>query len=152
EELANINGVSERKAKKFGASIVHIIANYVEENDIIKPEDFVVKTTGSNSALKLYIIQNVDRKLPLTVIAEGKHLSMEELIKEMEAIVYSGTKLDISYWIDEILEDYQQEAIEDYFLESDSDKIDLALEEFEDEYEEEELRLYRIRFISEKAN
>lgn len=152
EELANINGVSEGKAKKFGTSIVHLIANYVEENDIIKPEDFVVKTTGSNSALKLYIIQNVDRKLPLTVIAEGKHLSMEELIKEMEAIVYSGTKLDISYWIDEILEDYQQEEIEDYFLESDSDKIDLALEEFEDEYEEEELRLYRIRFISEKAN
>lgn len=152
EELANIHGVSEGKAKKFGASFIRLIADYVEDNDIIKPEDYVIRTTGSNSALKLYIIQNVDRKLPLTVIAEGKHLSMEELIKEMEAIVYSGTKLDISYWLDDMLEDYQQEELEEYFLDVDSDKIELALEEFEDEYEEEELRLYRIRFISEKAN
>ncbi|HLW15567.1 MAG TPA: ATP-dependent DNA helicase RecQ [Flavobacteriaceae bacterium] len=152
EELANVNGVGDGKAKKFGSSMVKLIANYVEENDIIKPEDFVVRTTGSNSALKLYIIQNVDRKLPLDLIAEGKHLTVDELIKEMEAIVFSGTKLDISYWLDEVLEDYQQEEIEEYFLETDSDKIDVALEEFEDEYEEEELRLYRIRFMSEKGN
>ncbi len=152
DELANINGVGEGKAKKFGSSIIKLIADYVEENDIIKPEDFVVRTTGSNSALKLYIIQNVDRKLPLTVIAEGKHLTMDELIKEMEAIVYSGTKLDIAYWVDEMLDDDAQDELEEYFLEVDSDKIDLALEEFDDEYEEEELRLYRIRFISEKAN
>lgn len=152
EELANVVGVGDGKAKKFGASILKLIANYVEENDIIKPEDFVVRTTGSNSALKLYIIQNVDRKLPLDLIAEGKHLTVDELIKEMEAIVFSGTKLDISYWLDEILEDYQQEEIEEYFLETDSDKIDVALEEFEDEYDEEELRLYRIRFMSEKGN
>lgn len=152
EELANVNGVGDGKAKKFGASIIKLIANYVEENDIIKPEDFVVRTTGSNSALKLYIIQNVDRKLPLDLIAEGKHLTVDELIKEMEAIVFSGTKLDISYWLDEMLEDYQQEEIEEYFLETESDKIDAALEEFEDEYDEEELRLYRIRFMSEKGN
>lgn len=152
EELSNVNGVGEGKAKKFGASILKLIADYVEENGIIKPEDFVVRTTGSNSALKLYIIQNVDRKLPFTVIAEGKQMSMDELIKEMEAIVFSGTKLDIAYWLDEMLEDHQQEDLEEYFLETNSDKIDVALEEFEDEYDEEELRLYRIRFISEKGN
>lgn len=152
EELANVNGVGDGKAKKFGGSIIKLIADYVEENDIIKPEDFVVRTTGSNSALKLYIIQNVDRKLPLDLIAEGKHLTVDELIKEMEAIVFSGTKLDISYWLDEMLEDYQQEEIEEYFLDTESDKIDVALEEFEDEYDEEELRLYRIRFMSEKGN
>lgn len=152
EELANVNGVGEGKAKKFGKTIIHLIANYVEENDIIKPEDFVVRTTGSNSALKLYIIQNVDRKLPFTVIAEGKRMSMEELIKEMEAIVFSGTKLDIAYWLDDMLEDYQQEDLEEYFMEAESDKINIALEEFDGEYDEEELRLYRIRFVSEKGN
>lgn len=152
EELSNVVGVGDGKARKFGASIIKLIADYVEENDIIKPEDYVVRTTGSNSALKLYIIQNVDRKIPLNVIAEGKHLTTDELIKEMEAIVYSGTKLDISYWLDELLEDYQQEEIEDYFLDTDSDKIDVALEEFDYEYDEEELRLFRINFMSEKGN
>lgn len=152
EELSNVVGVGDGKAKKFGRSIVKLIAEYVEENDIIRPEDFVVRTTGTNSALKVYIIQNVDMKKPLNIIADGKQLSMEELIKEMEAIVYSGTKLDIGFWVDEILEEDQQEELEEYFLDVDSDKIELALEEFDGDYEEEELRLYRIRFISEKAN
>ncbi|MCT8340844.1 DNA helicase RecQ [Flavobacteriaceae bacterium TK19130] len=152
DELSNVHGVGESKAKKFGQPFLDLIERYVEENDIIRPDDFVVKSTGSNSALKLYIIQNVDRKLPLDTIADGKGLDMNEFIKEMEAIVYSGTKLNIDYWLEDILDEDQQEEIHDYFLEAETDKIDVAMEEFDGEYEEEELRLYRIKFISEVAN
>lgn len=152
EELANVHGVGEGKAKKYGKPFVKLIQQYVEENDIIRPEDFVVKSTGSNSSLKLYIIQNVDRKLALPDIANAKGLEMSEFIKEMEAIVYSGTKLNIDYWIDEVLDEDQQEEIHDYFLEAETDKIDDAMEEFDGEYDEEELRLYRIKFISEVGN
>lgn len=102
--------------------------------------------------MKLYIIQNVDRKLGLDDIAKAKGLSMDDLLKEMEQIVYSGTKLNIKYWIDEILDEDQQEEIHDYFMESESDKIDLALKEFDGDYDTEELRLMRIKFISEVAN
>ena len=112
----------------------------------------MVKSTGANSGLKLYIIQNVDRKLALDDISKAKGLSMDDLLKEMEQIVYSGTKLNISYWIDEILDEDQQEEIHDYFMESESDKIDLALKEFDGDYDTEELRLMRIKFISEVAN
>jgi ATP-dependent DNA helicase RecQ len=152
EELSNIHGVGEGKAKKFGKEFIELISNYVEENDIFRPDDLVVKSTGANSALKLYIIQNVDRKLALDTIASGKGMEMNEFIREMEAIVYSGTKLNISYWIDDMLDEDQQEEIHDYFLEAETDKIDEAIDEFDGEYEEEELRLYRIKFISEVAN
>ncbi|SDS24989.1 ATP-dependent DNA helicase RecQ [Gillisia sp. Hel1_33_143] len=152
EELSNIHGVGEGKAKKFGEDFVALISDYVKDNDIVRPDDLVVKTTGANSGLKLYIIQNVDRKLPLDDIASAKGMSMNDFIKEMEAIVYSGTKLNIDYWIDEILDDDQQEEIHEYFLEADSDKIEVALEEFDGDYDDEELRLYRIKFISEVAN
>jgi ATP-dependent DNA helicase RecQ len=152
EELSNVHGVGESKAKKYGAPFVELISTYVEENDIVRPDDIVVKSTGSNSALKLYIIQNIDRKLPLDDIANSKGMSMNDFIKEMEAIVYSGTKLNINYWIDEILDEDDQEAIHEYFMESHSDKISDAIEEFDGDYEEEELRLYRIKFISEVAN
>ncbi len=152
DELSNINGVGEGKAKKYGKDFVELIGRYVEDNDITRADDLVVKTTGANSGLKLYIIQSVDRKLPLDDIASAKGMEMTEFIREMEAIVYSGTKLNIGYWIDEILDEEQQEEIHDYFLESETDKIEDALEEFDGEYEEEELRLYRIRFISEVAN
>jgi ATP-dependent DNA helicase RecQ len=118
----------------------------------MRPDDFIVKSTGSNSALKLYIIQNVDRKLPLTDIASSKGLEMPDFIKEMEAIVYSGTKLNISYWIDDILDEDQQEEVHEYFLEAETDNIETAMEEFEGDYDVEELRLYRIKFISEVAN
>lgn len=151
-ELSNVHGVGEGKAKKYGSSFVDLIASYVEENDIERPDDFVVKSTGTNSALKLYIIQNVDRKLPLDDIAQAKGLEMPDFIKEMEAIVYSGTKLNIDYWIDEILDEDQQEEIHDYFLEAETDKIDVAMDEFDGDYDDEELRLYRIKFISEVAN
>ncbi|TPV32911.1 RecQ family ATP-dependent DNA helicase [Paucihalobacter ruber] len=152
EELSNVHGVGESKAKKYGAPFVELISTYVEENDIMRPDDIVVKSTGSNSALKLYIIQNIDRKLPLDDIANSKGMSMGDFIKEMEAIVYSGTKLNISYWVDEILDEDDQEAIHEYFMESQSDKISDAVEEFDGDYEEEDLRLYRIKFISEVAN
>ena len=152
DELSNVHGVGESKAKKYGKDFVDLIADYVEENDIVRPDDMVVKSTGSNSALKLYIIQNVDRKLPLDDIASAKGMEMPEFIGEMESIVYSGTKLNIDYWIDEILDEDQQEEIHDYFMESDSDKISDAIEEFDGDYDDEELRLYRIKFISEVAN
>jgi ATP-dependent DNA helicase RecQ len=152
DELSNVHGVGEGKAKKYGASFIKLIQKYVEENDVMRPDDFIVKSTGSNSALKLYIIQNVDRKLPLSDIAKSKGLEMREFIKEMEAIVYSGTKLNISYWIDDILDEDQQEEIHDYFIEAKSDNIEAAMEEFDGEYDIEELRMYRIKFISEVGN
>ncbi|MFZ0490777.1 MAG: DNA helicase RecQ [Salegentibacter sp.] len=152
DELGNIHGVGEGKAKKYGKEFVALIQQYVEDNDITRPDDLVVKTTGVNSALKLYIIQNVDRKLPLDDIAAAKGMEMNDFIKEMEAIVYSGTKLNIDYWLEDILDEDQQEEIHEYFLEAETDKIDAAMEEFEGEYDVEELRLYRIKFISEVAN
>ncbi|WP_108803542.1 ATP-dependent DNA helicase RecQ [Aquimarina sp. Aq107] len=152
EELGNVHGVGEGKAKKYGKEFVALISKYVDENDIMRPDDFVVKSTGANSGLKLYIIQNVDRKLPLDDIAAAKGMDMPEFIKEMEAIVYSGTKLNITYWIDEILDEDQQEEIHEYFIEAENDKIDTAIEEFDGDYDDEELRLYRIKFISDVAN
>ncbi|AXB55336.1 DNA helicase RecQ [Flavobacterium fluviale] len=151
-ELYNIHGVGEGKAKKYGSEFVALISRYVEDNDIIRPDDLVVKSTGVNSANKLYIIQNIDRKLPLSDIASAKGLTMDTLIKEMEQIVYSGTKLNIKYWIDDMLDDDQQEEIHDYFMESESDKIEDALKEFDGDYDIDELRLMRIKFISEVAN
>ncbi len=152
DEMATIFGVGEGKAKKYGREFTELIQKYVEEHDILKPDDLVVKSTGSNSALKLYIIQNVDRKLPLDDIASAKGLEMDDFIKEMEVIVYSGTKLNIDYWIDDLFDEDQQEELHDYFLESDTDNIEEALNEFDGDYDEDELRLYRIKFISEVAN
>ena len=152
DELSNVHGVGDGKAKKYGKDFIELISSYVEEHDIIRPDDMVVKSTGTNSAIKLYIIQNVDRKLPLDDIASAKGMDMPDFIKEMEAIVYSGTKLNINYWIDEILDEDQQEEIHEYFMESETDKISDAIEEFDGDYDDEELRLYRIKFISEVAN
>lgn len=152
DELSNVHGVGEGKAKKYGKEFVDLIKRYVEDNDIIRPDDLVVKSTGANSANKLYIIQNIDRKLALTDIASAKGLSMDALLKEMEQIVYSGTKLNIKYWIDELLDDEQQEEIYDYFMESESDNIENALKEFDGDYDIDELRMMRIKFISEVAN
>ncbi len=152
EELSNIHGVGENKARKYGKEFVELIARYVKDEDILRPDDLVVKSTGSHSGLKLYIIQSIDRKLPLDDISSAKGMEMSEFIKEMEAIIYSGTKLNINYWVDEILDEEQQEEIHEYFLEAESDKIEDAMKEFDGEYDLEELRLYRIKFISEVAN
>lgn len=152
EELKTINGVGEGKAVKYGKQFLISIKEYVNKNDILKPDDLIVKSTGSNSALKLYMIQNVDRKLPLDDIAAAKGMNMIKFVEEMETIVFSGTKLNISYWIDEILDEDQQEELNDYFMNAMTDDITSALEEFEGDYEEEEIRLFRIKFISEVAN
>tara|TARA_B100000767_G_C19777893_1_gene543807 strand:+ start:6293 stop:8479 length:2187 start_codon:yes stop_codon:yes gene_type:complete len=152
DELKNINGVGEGKAIKFGNQFLIAIKDYVEENDIIRPDDLIVKSTGANSAIKLYIIQNVDRKLPLDEIADAKGMKMIKFIEEMEKIVFSGTKLNISYWIDEILDEDQQEELNDYFMDAESDDIIQVMDEFEGDYEEEEIRLFRIKFMSDVAN
>ena len=152
QELTNVHGIGEGKAKKYGSEFVKLIERYVEENDIVRAEDLIVKTTGSNSALKLFIIQNIDRKLPLLDIAQAKGLEMDEFLKEMEQIVYSGTKLNIDYWVNEIFDEEQQEELHEYFMEAESDKISLASKEFAGDYEDDELRIYRLKFISEVAN
>ena len=152
EELATIYGVGEGKARKFGQPFVELISKYVAENNIVRPEDFIVKSTANKSALKIFIIKNTDRKIPLDDIASAKGLTMDELLKEMEQIVYMGTKLNIDYYLEDIFDEDQIEELHDYFMEAESDKISAAMEEFEGEYEDEELRMYRIKFISDIAN
>ena len=152
EDLYHVHGVGDGKAKKFGKEFVELIARYVEENDILRPDDLVVKSTGTNSALKLFIIQNTDKKLPLIDIAKAKGLTMEELTKELESIVYSGTKLNIDYCLGNMLDEDQQEEIHDYFMEAKTDNIQAALDEFDGDYDEDELRLMRVKFISDVGN
>ena len=152
EELSKVHGVGEGKARKFGRDFVKLISNYVDENEVLRPDDLIVKSTGINSSLKLFIIQNTDKKLPLIDIAKSKGLEMKELIKEMEVIIFSGTKLNIVYSLDDLLDEDQQEEIHDYFMEAETDDIEKALEEFDGDYDEEELRLMRIKFINEVAN
>ena len=129
-----------------------MIAKHVDENNIDRPDEMVVKSAGKNSSLKLFIIQGIDRKLSVEDIAQSKSMQVEELISEMETIVYSGTKLDLSYCIDDYLDEDQQDELYDYFIESESDDIEQALTEFHGEYDEFELKLFRIKFLSDLAN
>ncbi|MEE9409058.1 MAG: RecQ family ATP-dependent DNA helicase [Polaribacter sp.] len=152
DEMSKVHGVGEGKARKFGKEFVAIISTYVDENDVLRPDDLIVKSTGVNSGLKLYIIQNTDRKLPLEDIAKSKGKEMNDLIKEMEVIIYSGTKLNIDYAIDDLLDEDQQEEIHEYFMEAETDSIQEALDEFDGDYDEDELRLMRIKFINEVGN
>ena len=152
EELKNIHGVGEGKAMKFGGSFVKLIEKYCNDNDVVRPQDIIIKSTGANSALKLYIIQSVDRKLPLEDIANAKGKDRSAFIKELETIVFSGTKLDIRYEIDSLFDEDQQAELQDYFMEAENDDIQEAFEEFDGDFEEDDLRLYRIKFISEVAN
>jgi ATP-dependent DNA helicase RecQ len=152
DDLGSIYGVGEGKAKKYGRPFLALIDKYVVDNDIIRPDDFVVKTTGAKSGLKLFVIQSVDRKLSLDDIASSKGLTHDELLKEMEQIVFSGTKLNIQYWIDEMFDEDMQEELHEYFLDAQSDDIAEASAHFDGDYEDEELRLYRISFFSEVAN
>lgn len=151
-ELFNINGVGEGKAKKYGEPFVKLIDEYVKENEIIRVEDLIVKSTGIKSALKLYLIQSIDRKLPFDDIASSKGMKMDELLHEMETIVFAGTKLNINYWIEEIFDDDQLEELNDYFMEATRDDIKEAFDAFEGDFEEEDIRLYRLKFISEIGN
>ena len=151
-ELSKIVGVSEGKAKRFGEPFLNLINSYVEKNKIIRPDDLIIKSIGSNSTLKLYLIQNIDRKIPLEDIALSKGMNLNQLITEMETIVISGTKLNINYYVDEFLDEDSQNELHDYFINSETDNIETVIENFESDFEEDELRLYRIKFLSEIAN
>ena len=152
KELNQINGVGEGKAKRYGSKFIELIKRYVDENQITRPDDLIIKSTGANSALKLYLIQSIDRKLSLEDIASAKGMDMVKLITEMETIVFSGTKLNIDYWINDIFDDDQIDELTNYFMEADSDELHLASDQFDGDYEEEELRLFRLKFISEVGN
>ncbi len=153
DELKNCQGVGEGKSRKFGKEFLTLIKKYVEENDISRPDDFVVKSVVNKSANKVYIIQSVDRKLPLEDIAEAKGLEMEELLDEIEAIVYSGTKLDLNYYIEQNIDDDIVDEIYDYFRnDAESDSLEDAMKELGSDYDEREVRLVRIKFLCEVAN
>ena len=153
DELKNCQGVGEGKAKKFGKEFLELIAKYVEENEIDRPDDFVMKSIVNKSVNKVYIIQSVDRRLPLEDIADAKGLEMEELLDEIEAIVYSGTKLNLDYYLEQTLDEDVIEEIYDYFHdEAESDDLATVMEDLKDDYDEMEVRLVRIKFLCEVAN
>ncbi len=153
DELKNCQGVGEGKAKKFGKEFLELIAKYVEENDIIRPDDFVMKSMVNKSVNKIYIIQSIDRKLPLEDIADAKGMEMHELLDEIEAIVYSGTKLHLDYYLEQTLDDDVIDDIYAYFHDdAQSDSLAEAMEELGSDYDEEEVRLVRIKFLCEVAN
>lgn len=153
EELQQITGVGAGKAQKYGQPFLDLIAQYVEENDVIRPMDMVVKSVVNKSGLKVYIIKNIDRKISLDDLADAKDLTLSDLLLEIERIVASGTKIDINYYINEHIDEYHQEEIYDYFSEAESDSVEDALEELgEDEFSEEEIRLMRIKFLSDVGN
>jgi len=153
DELQNIVGVGVGKANKFGKEFVEIIKQYVEDKEIIRPLDMVVKSVVNKSGVKVYIIQSIDRKIPLDDIADAKSLELLELIAEIEAIVNSGTKLNIDYYLNDVIDDDHMDDIYEYFREAETESIDEALKELgEEEYSEEEIRLVRIKFLSELGN
>ena len=152
EELQNIPGVGPGKAKRYGQEFIDLIKKYVDENEIERPEDMRVRTVANKSKLKVEIITAIDRKVPLDALAESKDLDFSELLDELEAIVYSGTKINVSYFIDEAIDADIEEDIFEYFKESDTDDIETAMQELGDDFTEEEIRLVRIKFLSEMGN
>jgi ATP-dependent DNA helicase RecQ len=153
DELQRITGVGAGKAQKYGKPFLELISSYVEENEIIRPMDMVVKSVVNKSGLKVYIITNIDRKISLEDIAVAKNLTADELLTEIESIVDSGTKLDLSYYLSENIDPYHQEEIIEYFMEAETDSVQDALRDLgENEFTEEEIRLVRIKYISEVGN
>ncbi|MFN5224537.1 MAG: DNA helicase RecQ [Bacteroidota bacterium] len=153
DELKNISGVGPGKAQKFGKPFVDLISKYVEEKEIDRPQDLVVKSVVNKSGLKVYIIQNIDRKISLEDLAEAKGITVGDIISEIESIVSSGTRIDINYYINEVLDEDRQDEVYDYFRTAETDSVEEALDSLGgDEYTEEEIRLMRIRFMSEMAN
>jgi len=152
EELQNIPGVGAGKAKRYGAEFLEIIKRHVEENEIIRPEDLRVRTVANKSKLKISLIQSIDRKVPLDDLAASRGLDFDKMLDEIEAIVYSGTRINIDYYINEIMDEDHMEDIFEYFKESESDRLSIAQEELGDDYTEEEIRLVRIKFLSEMGN
>ena len=152
DELQNIPGVGSGKAKRYGAEFVSVIKKYVEENEIERPEDLRVRTVANKSKLKVWIVQSIDRKVALDDIALAKGLEFDELLDEIEAIVYSGTRINVDYFINEAMDEDHIQDIYDYFKESETDDLEVAITELGSEYSEEEIRLIRIKFLSELAN
>jgi len=152
EELKTIPGVGEGKAKRYGEAFLDLIRKYVEENEIERIGDMRVRTVANKSKNKIFIVQAIDRKVDLKDIARSKGMEFEDLLEELDAIVYSGTKLDIDYYLHEIMDEDQIEDIYEYFRESDTDSMDEALDELEEDYPEDWIRLVRVKFISEMAN
>ena len=152
EELQNIQGVGMGKARRYGKEFLELIKRHCEENEIERPEDLRVRTVARKSVLKVKIIQSIDRQVALDDIAEAQGIDLEDLLTEIEAIVYSGTKLNIDYFIEEVIDDDHVDEIYDYFKESETDDLATALEELGDEYSEDEVRLVRIKFISDMGN
>lgn len=153
EEIKQIHGVGSGKALKFGTPFVNLISKYVEDNDIDRPVDLVVKSAANKSALKVSIIQNIDRHIALEDIAASKGLTYEDILREVESIVNSGTKLNLNYYIDEMIDEDRQDEVFDYFRGTEVDSIDMALKELgSDDYTREELQLMRIKFLSELGN
>ena len=152
QELQNIQGVGAGKAKRYGKEFCALIKKYCEENDIERPEELRVRTVAKKSMLKVSIIQSIDRQIALDDLAEAKGLDFDDLLDEIEAIVYSGTKLNIDYFIEEVIDDEHVDDIYDYFMESDTDDLDTAQNELGEDYSEDEIRLVRIKFLSEQAN
>lgn len=153
EELQNIPGVGAGKAKRYGEEFLRVVKEYVEDNDIIRPEDLRVRTVAHDSTRKISIIQAIDRRVALDDLAESKGMSMDEMLEEIEAIVYSGTKLNINYFIDEVVDPDEEEDIIEYFQHAENDNIKLAMEKLGyDDYDELHVRLVRIKFHSELGN
>lgn len=152
DDLKQIVGVGESKAKKFGQPFLDLIEEYVEENDIITASDVLIKTSGTKSKNKIYIIQHIDQKMDFEEIAEARNMTYEQVIQEVENICYSGTKLNIDYYIDQLLDDERQDDIYDYFLNAETDSLKEAMEELSEYYSEDEVRLMRIKFMSEYAH
>jgi ATP-dependent DNA helicase RecQ len=153
DELKQIHGVGSGKALKFGQPFIELIKKYVEDNDIERPVDLVIKSAANKSALKVSIIQNIDRQIALEDIASAKGISYDDILKELETIVNSGTKLNLNYYIDEMIEEDRQEEVFDYFRSTETDSIDSAIAELgTDDYTPEEVQLMRIKFISELGN
>ena len=146
-ELEKISGVSKGKTFKYGKPFIDLIARYVEENDIVKPDDFVMKSVVNRNNNKIFIIQNVDKKIPLETVAKTRDLRIDELLEEMETIVASGTKLNLDYAIDEMVDEYEQDEIIDYFKNCETSSLQVALEELADSnFNWEQLKLMRIKF------
>lgn len=152
DELQNIPGVGAGKAKRYGAEFCRLIKQHCEENDIERPEDLRIRTVANKSKIKVSIIQSIDRKVALDDIAVAKGIEFDELLDEIEAIVYSGTKLNIDYFINDVMDDDHIAEIYQYFRDSETDNLETAIEELGDDYTDEEIRLVRIKFISEMAN
>ncbi len=153
DEMQTIQGVGQGKAQRYGKEFVALIKKYVEENEIERPQDLIVKTVANKSKFKVYIIQSIDRKISLEDIADAKGIEFSELLTEIEAIVNSGTRINIDYFINEVLDEDHQEEIFDYFREAKNDSVEAAVTELgEDDYTSDHIRLMRIKFLSDMGN